>query len=106
MRQALGRGRKHDMPALKTTALVPLGQLVATPNALANVSADEIQRALQRHVTGDWGELDEEDKTANDEALKTGERLLSAYKSATGTKFWIITERDRSVTTILLPEDY
>ena len=57
-------------------------------------------------MTGDWGELDEEDKTANDEALKTGERLLSAYKSATGTKFWIITEADRSVTTILMPEDY
>lgn len=94
------------MPALKTTALVPLGQLVATPNALANVSADEIQRALQRHVTGDWGDLDEEDKKSNDQALQSGERLLSSYKSATGTKFWIISERGRSVTTILLPEDY
>jgi len=62
--------------------------------------------ALQRHVAGDWGELDEEDKKANDGALQTGERLLSAYQSATGTKFWIITEADRSVTTVLLPEDY
>ena len=85
---------------------VPLGMIVATPNALANVSSEEIQRALQRHVIGDWGELDAEDKKANDLALESGERLLSAYKSATGTKFWIITESDRSVTTILLPEDY
>ena len=75
-------------------------------NALANVSSQEIQRALQRHVIGDWGELDAEDKKTNDLALEFGERLLSAYKSASGTKFWIITESDRSVTTILLPEDY
>ncbi len=91
---------------MNATIPVPLGMLVATPNALANVNSDEIQRALQRHVTGDWGELDADDKKANDEALKTGERLLSAYKSATGTKFWIITESDRSSTCILLPEDY
>ena len=85
---------------------VPLGMIVATPNAWANVSSEEIQRALQRHVIGDWGELDAEDKKTNDLALEFGERLLSAYKSASGTKFWIITESDRSVTTILLPEDY
>ncbi len=94
------------MPAMNATITVPLGMIVATPNALANVKSDEIQRALQRHVTGDWGELDADDKKANDEALQTGERLLSAYLTATGTKFWIITESDRSVTTILLPEDY
>ena len=94
------------MPAMNATILVPLGMIVATPNALANVNADEIQRGLQRHVAGDWGELDVEDKKTNDLALESGERLLSAYKSATGTKFWIITESDRSVTTILLPEDY
>ena len=91
---------------MNATITVPLGMIVATPNALANVKSDEIQRALQRHVTGDWGELDADDKKANDEALQTGERLLSAYLTATGTKFWIITESDRSVTTILLPEDY
>ena len=91
---------------MNATINVPLGMIVATPNALANISSEEIQRALQRHVIGDWGELDAEDKKSNDEALQSGERLLSAYKSATGTKFWIITESDRSVTTILLPEDY
>jgi len=91
---------------MNATITVPLGMLVATPNALANVNSEEIQKALQRHVVGDWGELDEEDKKANDQALQNGERLLSAYQSATGTKFWIITEADRSVTTVLLPEDY
>ena len=91
---------------MNATITVPLGMLVATPNALANVSSDEIQLALQRHVIGDWGELEADDKKANDEALQSGERLLSSYKSATGTKFWIITEADRSVTTVLLPEDY
>ena len=55
---------------------------------------------------GDWGELDEEDKKANDQALQTGERLLSAYRTANGTKFWIITEADRASTCVLLPEDY
>jgi len=91
---------------MNATITVPLGMLVATPNALAHVNSGEIQKALQRHVIGDWGELDAEDKKANDEALQSGERLLSAYKTATGTKFWIITEADRSVTTVLLPEDY
>lgn len=94
------------MPAMNATILVPMGIIVVTPNAMANVNSDEIQRALQRHVIGDWGELDAEDKKANDLALQTGERLLSAYHTVNGTKFWIITERDRSVTTILLPEDY
>jgi hypothetical protein len=65
-----------------------------------------MQPALQRHVTGDWGELCPEDIEANEQALLNGARLLSAYRSAKGVKFWIITEWDRSVTTILLPEDY
>lgn len=92
------------MPALKPR--VPLGILVATPNALNVIAHEEIQQALQRHVTGDWGDLDDDDKQANDEALVNGERLLSAYHTANGIKFWIITESDRSVTTVLLPEDY
>ena len=91
---------------MKSNALVPLGQLFATPTAIIAVTEKEVQQALQRHVMGDWGELDEEDKKANDQALQTGERLLSAYRTANGTKFWIITEADRSVTTVLLPDDY
>lgn len=83
-----------------------LGQLVATPNALANVSHEEIQASLSRHVRGDWGDCCTEDSAANDAALREGSRLFSVYHTANQTKFWIITEWDRSVTTVLLPEDY
>ncbi len=83
-----------------------LGQLVATPNALNHLTHEDILDALKRHQAGDWGELCAEDCQANDQALVEGTRLLSAYLAANGTKFWIITEADRSVTTVLLPEDY
>jgi hypothetical protein len=62
-------------------------------------------KALRRHHAGDWGDVDDEDQTANDMAVMQGERLLSAYQCM-GTKIWIITEADRSVTTFLLPEEY
>jgi hypothetical protein len=84
----------------------PLGQIVATSNASALLTSEDILSALRRHASGDWGELDNEDLKRNDQALCKGTRLLSAYRSANGTKFWIITEWDRSVTTVLLPEDY
>lgn len=84
----------------------PLGNIVATPNALARLTHTDIARALLRHNAGDWGDLGAEDRTANDAGLAEGTRLLSAYVAANGTKFWIITEADRSVTTVLLPEDY
>lgn len=89
-----------------------LGQIVATPPALAALekSGENGSIYLNRHVTGDWGDLDEEDKTRNNEALATGERILSAYSLNDGTKIWIITEAEtdgnREVTTILLPSDY
>lgn len=84
----------------------PLGRLVATPGALEALSQDDICRALQRHLSGDWGEVDAEDRAANDQALVEGTRLLSSYKAANGTKFWVITEADRSATTVLLPSEY
>ena len=65
-----------------------------------------IRSALRRHATGDWGELNTEDRLANENALLRGHRLFSAYHSAAGVKFYVITEWDRSVTTVLLPEDY
>jgi hypothetical protein len=65
-----------------------------------------MMQALRRHARGDWGDLDDEDLQANERALKDGTRLLSAYHSSAGTKFWIITEWDRSATTVLLPEEY
>jgi len=61
---------------------------------------------LQRHAAGDWGEVDAHDKTKNEYSLQHGFRLLSAYRLADGTKIWIITEADRSATTLLLPEEY
>ena len=85
---------------------VPLGQTVATPAALAVLTQPDIVDALRRHSAGDWGEVDAYDRAANDEAMRSGERLLSVYRSANGTTFWVITEADRSVTTVLLPEDY
>lgn len=90
----------------RTSNSLPLGRIVATANVLAAIPMLDIHAALDRHSVGDWGELPEADRAANDEALAVGERLLSAYSTAAGTRFWIITERDRSSTTVLLPEDY
>jgi hypothetical protein len=91
---------------LLTHPLFPIGRLTATTAAVATVSTAEMEFALNRHIVGDWGEVDEEDRQANDEALLGGLRLLSSYTNDDGTTFWIITEADRSVTTILLPSDY
>ncbi len=85
---------------------VPLGQTVATPAALRALTQADIVAALRRHAAGDWGDVDADDRAANDDALRTGERLLSAYRTANGTAFWVITEADRTVTTVLLPDDY
>ena len=82
------------------------GRLVATPNALNAIPFSEITAAFNRHLNCDWGDVCQEDRQENDRALKSGDRLLSVYHSQQGEKFWIITEADRSVTTVLLPEDY
>ena len=87
-------------------AVMRLGRLVATPNALASITQDDILLGIQRHQAGDWGNLTEEDRMANAQALVQGTRIVSAYNAGNGTRFWIITEADRSVTTVLLPEDY
>jgi len=84
----------------------PLGRLVATPNALIHLSETEIHTAISRHLSGDWGEIGEEDWRVNDEALENGSRLLSVFSTGKGVRFWVITEADRSATTMLLPEDY
>ena len=87
-------------------AKFPLGQIVTTRNALSKLTHDDMLSALSRHVCGDWGEVCDEDRKENELSLKQGFRLLSVYKTFNGIKFWIITEADRSVTTVLLPEDY
>ena len=70
------------------------------------VERPDIVAALRRHAAGDWGDVSPDDRAANDAALRDGERLLSVYRSAAGVAFWVLTEADRSVTTVLLPEDY
>ena len=82
------------------------GQIVATPGAL-DIAENGIDLLiyLQRHLTGDWGDLCPEDKAENDFSLQHGYRLLSSYNTPSG-KLWVITESDRSVTTFLLPEEY
>lgn len=88
--------------------LVPIKRLVATPGALQAVSDCQpfLADIVARHARGDWGEVDENDRRANDQALQTGERLLSAYTTPTGIRLWVITEADRSSTCVLLPEEY
>ena len=91
-----------------------LGPLVATPGALEALGRNGSTglEYLQRHARGEWGDLCDEDKRANDDALRTGARIMSAYHLADDTKIWIITdaeideEHNRQATTILLPDDY
>ena len=82
------------------------GQVMCTPHALETISSAEIHQALQRHFSCDWGDCDPEDAAANDLAIVEGTRLFSVYHDSNGQKFWIITEADRSATTVLLLEDY
>jgi hypothetical protein len=89
-------------------ASFPLGDLVATPGALEALARTEEDSLtfLTRHATGDWGELDGDDRRENDRSVEDGRRVLSAYRLRDGVKIWVITEGDRSATTILLPEEY
>ena len=86
----------------------PLGRIVATPGALEALQRAEQdpQEFLTRHGAGDWGALDDADRRENELSLHAGFRLLSAYRTRTGDTVWLITEADRSVTTLLLPDEY
>jgi len=91
-----------------SVARFSLGQVVATPGSLIALSeaGQTPQEFVRRHQMGDWGDLDDEDRQENERSLKIGCRLLSAYHLRDGTKIWIITEADRSATTLLLPSEY
>ena len=89
-----------------SAAKFQLGQIVATPNALNHLTQDDIRSGIIRHQSGDWGDLDADDRKENDLSLERGNRLLSVYHASNGVTFWIITEADKSSTTVLLPEDY
>jgi hypothetical protein len=84
----------------------PLGRIVATPGILESVSHDEISTCLARHAQGEWGDACKEDREENDFAVDKYLRIFSVYNASDGTRFWIITEADRSATTVLLPEEY
>jgi len=94
------------MTVIITAGKFPTGRIVMTPGAMAELTRHEAAEGLLRHVSGDWGDLDTHDRRENEVALEHGFRLFSTYVSSGGTKFYIITEYDRSVTTILLPEEY
>ena len=98
-----GPGEEEDLKPL-----FELGQIVGTPGALQALDEAEKHPAelLVRHMVGDWGDLEEEDKEENERSVEQGFRILSAYQLETGVKVWVITEWDRSVTTLLLPSDY
>ena len=89
-------------------SLFHLGNVVATPQSICvlNDHGISLESLLQRHATGDWGDLCTDDINANNDALQYGDRLLSSYVISESCKVWIITEWDRSVTTILLPSEY
>lgn len=88
--------------------LFPLGHVVATPGALALLEANGMGPLafVIRHVCGDWGDLDEHDRRENELSIREGFRILSSYKLPNDERLWIITEADRSSTTLLLPDEY
>jgi hypothetical protein len=82
-----------------------LGRIVSTLKALEKLQPQEFLTAIQRHQAGDWGDVGGDDRRANDQALTQGTRLLSVYHTKRNCRFILITEADRSVTTVLLPEE-
>ena len=88
------------------TTKFELGQVLITPGAYEELNLRDAAEGLYRHANGDFGLVSEEDKAYNEEALVTGGRIMSAYRDRLDVKYWIITEADRSATTILLPSEY
>ena len=89
-------------------ARFPLGETYITPGAqeALDIAGETAIQYLRRHISGDWGELSEDDVKENEVSVQEGFRLLSSYRTVKGQKIWIITEADRSSTTILLPSEY
>lgn len=88
------------------TSLFSLGSVVITSNALASLNAEDVRASVHRHASGDWGDLCAADRASNERALLGEGRLFSVYHDRERRKLYVITEHDRSVTTVLLPEDY
>ena len=98
----------HTTNKQSTITRFALGQTFITPGAeeALQIAGQTATEFLRRHMSGDWGELSDEDVRENEFSLKEGLRLLSAYQTGKGQKLWIITEADRSATTLLLPDEY
>ena len=98
----------HTTNKQSTITRFALGQTFITPGAgeALQIAGQTATEFLRRHMSGDWGELSDEDVKENEFSLREGLRLLSAYQTGKGQKLWIITEADRSATTILLPSEY
>ena len=96
------------MIAIREKKSFPLGQVLIAPpaEAVLQEAGRTFQEFLDRHASGDWGEIDVDDWNANEEALTSGARLMSVYTVSDKQKIWIITESDRACTTLLLPDDY
>ena len=101
-------GAGSTAPSQRPSINLPLGRLLSTPGAIEAMAkaGQDPSKLLNRHRTGDWGEVDAEDRASNDRAAIHGERILSAYTLNDGVRLWIITEADRAATTILLPDEY
>lgn len=97
-----------SQPPESVTPKFDLGQVVATPGALAALEQHQISplTLISRHVSGDFGDIDREDWQTNLAALRYGQRIVSAYTLAPDTVIWAITEGDRSTTTLLMPSEY
>ncbi len=95
-------------PTATSNARFYLGRVLITPGAMAALAESNQYplEFLQRHVSGDWGEVCDEDKSENELSIREGFRILSAYRTAKDVRLWIITEADRGSTTILKPEEY
>lgn len=104
--EAKGEGTAWEKPTVSDGLKFSLGQVVSTPGALEALTREERATALSRHQRGDWGDCCSEDWMRNDKALVDGSRLFSVYHADDGTRFWVVTEADRSSTCVLLPGEY
>ena len=100
--------RNHNTKRQASVTAFPLGQTFITPGAqeALQIAGQTAIEFLRRHMSCDWGELSDDDIQENEFSLKKGFRLLSNYRTAKGQQLWIITEADRSATTVLLPSEY
>jgi hypothetical protein len=100
--------KTREQPWHQTAALFALGNVVATPGALDLLTRTGVhpRTLIERHVTGDWSDMDIEDRKANRDAVFNGSRIFSAFNITATERLWLITEADRSATTFLLPTEY